>query len=282
MPLLSTLGSASIQSYGAYSSDGYEANSLTEVTTSNVSNRNFTVPSSVNVGDLVIATTYIKGTWNYPTSSGSPLIQQTPTGYTQLVDGDGDSGSGGASSSTWVCHSTVLRIIESTSERSTAHNMINVSSGVNIQKQDTLLIALRPSKGTMTIHKIGDGDTSSGNSDSTNEDDLLLPTSATWPLSSASWSWSPSSSFISGRYEGLVIMKSFHEVGNRYPTHVLPATATSDVTNGSTSNSKMSALYRAYQAGSVSESYSFGNPSNYYGSNTNGSVGLGHYNILYR
>ena len=91
--------------------------------------------------------------------------------------------------------------------------MINVSSGVNIQKQDTLLIALRPSKGTMTIHKIGDGDTSSGHSDSTNEYDLLVPTSAAWPLSDASWSWSPSSSYINGRYEGLVIMKSLVEIG---------------------------------------------------------------------
>lgn len=276
--------STSIPTSGAISmSDFYGAaaftpNPLTQVTTSSSTGMSFTVPSSVQVGDLVIACTHAKGNYS---SNVSAFTQLTPSGYTQLHDNSGGSRACYASYCINVNASIVLRVVQSTSERNTSHTTMSALSGTTIARQETLVTVLRPSLGSLTIHQIGDGNTLPGSqlNPLDIEYSLLLPTQAVWPWSSdATGSWYPNSTNVSGQYNGLYLMTSFHETSGRYPTHILPATATSSV---SLSYTKMSALYRAYNASGANQTYSFGNPSGYYGSNTNGAVGAARYAILY-
>lgn len=276
--------STSIPTSGAISmSDFYGAaaftpNPLTQVTALSSTGMSFTVPSSVQVGDLVIAYTHVKGT---NSSNTDAFTQQTPSGYTQLVDGDGVSRASSGSTYINVGSSIALRVVQSTSERNTSQTLMSAISGTSTQIQETLVTVLRPSLGSLSIHQIGDGDTLSGTSASLRDVEyhLNLPSSAAWPFSSdATGSWYPNSTNVSGQYNGLYLMTSFHETSTRYPTHILPASATSSVTSN---NTKMSTLYRAYNASGTNQTYSFGNPSGYYGSNTNGAVGVARYAILY-
>lgn len=261
-----------------YGTSAYTANPLTEVTTSSSSGMSFTVPSSVQVGDLVIAYTHVKGT---NISNVDAFTQQTPSGYTQLVDGDGVSRAGAGSTYINVGSSIALRVVQSTSERNTSQTLMSAISGTSTQIQQTLVTVLRPSLGSLTIHEIGDGDTLSGTSAALRDVEyhLNLPSSAAWPFSSdATGSWYPNSTNLTDQYDAVYIVTSAHETSGRYPTHTLPATATSSVNSSYT---KISALYRAYNASGTNETYSFGNPSGYYGSNTNGAVGVSRYAIVY-